>query len=256
MKPHPILAIACLLCCIPANAQSIPEEPTSDAVLEAIREFNRRDRSKPNEVTVVLEPPATVEPEPDEEKPLLVTGKAPENATLSDQEPEPVIADSAAKEPDPDPAVKPNHGLAIKVEKIQTGSGTVAAKDVKLSAPFPAKPLDQTPLGWKLDTMESAPPFSREVEIAPGSMITLTIRPHCLIPEADGATSFSITEPGYDPSLGYDQTGTVGATLSHSINHLDADARKISTVIDQLQQLLVSLPRPEEVPVAIPAADP
>ena len=100
---------------------------------------------------------------------------------------------------------------------------------------------------------DSAPPFTREVELATGSKITLTIRPHLLVPEADGANVFAIPEPGYDNPLGYQQTATVGAILSNSIRRLDEDSKQLGTAIDSLQQLLISLPKPEPQPEAKPA---
>jgi len=261
MKPHSILAAAFLISCIPLHAQNAPKEPTPDAVLEAIEEFNRKSKSKPNEVTVVLDPveddKEAAEPTPE---PVLVIGKPPGDLEKSDEDPteneeSPGGDEDVEEEPElePEPEATPEIGPSIKVEKLQAGDGPVNPDDVKLNAPFPAKPLSQPPTGWRLDTLENTPPFSREVEIAPGTKITLSIRPHSLLPEVDGTTSFSITEPGYDPAHGYNQTGTVGAALSQSIDHLDKDAQQMSAVIDQLQQLLVSLPKPaEEAPVAKP----
>jgi hypothetical protein len=256
MKSQLILTAACLTCWIPVHAQSVPEEPTPDSVLEAIREFNRRSKSVPNEVTVVLEPPADDEAAQPTSEPLLVIGKPPENLEKSDAEEKKEEEDSEPstleegieKQPVPEP--EPEKGLSITVEQIKTGTGTVNPDDVKLNAPFPAKPLSPPPTGWRLDTLENTPPFSREVEISPGTKITLSIRPHSLLPEVDGVSSFSISEPGYDPALGYNQTATVGAALAKSIDHLDEDALRMSAVIDQLQQLLVSLPKPAEPPAA------
>ena len=71
------------------------------------------------------------------------------------------------------------------------------------------------------------------------------------IPDADGATSFQISEPGFNSSLGYAQVETIGAILTGSVRQLDEDAKLMGHAIDSLQQLLVSLPRPEAVrPVA------
>lgn len=256
MKSHLILTAACLTCCIPIHAQSVPEEPTPDSVLEAIEEFNRRSKSVPNEVTVVLDPPVADEAGESPSEPVLVIGKPPEDLERPDANEEeedsdpPTLEEDAEAEPVPEPL--PEKGLSITVEKIQTGSGTFNPEDVKLNAPFPAKPLSQPPTGWRLDTLENTPPFSREVEISPGTKITLSIRPHSLLPEVDGVSSFSITEPGYEPAQGYKQTATVGAALAQSIDHLDKDAIQMSTVIDQLQQLLVTLPKPAEPPAAKP----
>lgn len=235
---HAIAAIT-LFGSLFAGGQNVIQEPRPDPVLDAIQEFKQRDKEKPNEVSVVLDavgtPPAPVAAAPVEPPPpVLVTGKPPEEA---------------------DPATEsvPRDGLAVRVEKINTGNGTIDASQVKLLAPFPAKPLAQPPAGWRLDASDSAPPFTREVELAPGSKITLTIRPHLLVPEADGASVFAIAEPGYESPLGYQQTATVGAILSNSIRRLDEDSKQLGAVIDSLQQLVISLPKPEPQPEVKPA---
>ena len=259
------LAIATItaLASLFAAAQNVTEEPPADPVLEAIQEFNNRDKEKPNEITVVLDPageppaPVTGGPEPAappaarSSAPVLVTGRPPEGIDLVKtpaQEP----PDASASAPG-EVAPKPENGLAVRVERLHTGKGAIDPARVKLTAPFPAKPLARPPAGWRLDASDSAPPFTREVEISPGSTITLTIRPHLLIPDADGAQVFTIPEPGYDNALGYQQTATVGAILSNSIRQLDEDSKQLGAAIDSLQQLLVSLPKPEPLPESKPS---
>jgi hypothetical protein len=241
-----------------AAAQNVPPEPQEDPVQAAIREFNKRDNKEPNEVTVVLAPPIEdASPEPVAEKsaetPVLVTGKAPEGTELveSSEKPE---TDEETTEPAPSELLpeelepKPRKGLVVRVENIQVGDGFVDPSKVKLIAPFPAKPLTAPPAGWHLKASASAPPFTREVELSPGKHIKLTIRPHLLVPDTDGTEVFVVSEPGFDPSLGYLQDATVGAILSKSIRQLDDDSKELGTVIDNLQQLLVSLPKPEPDP--------
>jgi len=246
-----------------ANAQNVTEDPKADPVLDAISEFNNRDKEKPNEVTVVLdpvgEPPAPVAkeepkpaPPPGEKtkpaEPVLVTGKPPEDAGII-KVPPPEAAEAAAPAIPMEEPPKPQQGLAVRIEKLKTGNGLVDPKQIKLLAPFPAKPLSQPPAGWHLVASENAPPFTRKVEVASGSEVTLTIRPHLLVPDADGATVFSISEPGYEGSLGYEQTATVGAILSNSIRQLEDESKQLGNAIDSLQQLLISLPKPEPQPV-------
>jgi hypothetical protein len=74
------------------------------------------------------------------------------------------------------------------------------------------------------------------------------VRPHLLVPDANGADVFTIAEPGYESSLGYQQSATVGAILSNSIRQLDDDSKQLGIAIDRLQQLLISLPKPEPEP--------
>ncbi len=243
-----------------ANAQTVREDPQPDPVLEAIQEFKNRDNAgKKNEIVVKLdpigEPPAAIVVEnPEEElveaimepkEAVLVTGTPPEDTDLvKDETAEPDSTDAGMIE---EPKPKPQSGLAVRIEKLQTGQGHIDPSKIKLLAPFPAKPLSQPPAGWRLEAPENAPPFTREVELATGSKVTLTIRPHMLVPDSDGANVFTIAEPGYERSLGYQQTDTVGAILANSIRQLEDDSKQLSTAIENLQQLLVSLPK-EEIP--------
>ena len=232
MNPRFALAVALFAAAPIAAAQNVSagdREP--DAVLDAILEFNQRDKSKPNEVTVVLDA-VGVSP---------VTGKPREQSP----DPKTAVAETAEADVVEEVPAEPPAGLAVRVEKLQTAKGAVDVSTIQLHAPFPAKPLAQPPAGWHLDTSESAPPFTREVEISPGSKITLTIRPHVLLPDADGADAFSVSEPGYDSAQGYHQTATVGAVLAKSLRQLDEDSQQLTSAIEGLEQLLISLPQPE-----------
>jgi hypothetical protein len=144
----------------------------------------------------------------------------------------------------------------VRVEKLQTGTGNIDPSQVKLLAPFPAKPLAQAPAGWRLEASENAPPITREVELSPGNKITLTVRPHLLVPDVNGTSVFNVPEPGFDASLGYRQNATVGAILAHSVRQLEDDSKELGAAIDQLQQLLVSLPKPEPQPEPQPEPKP
>ncbi|MBJ7255849.1 MAG: hypothetical protein JHC69_03525 [Akkermansiaceae bacterium] len=138
-------------------------------------------------------------------------------------------------------------GLTVRIEPIHSGKGTIDVSRIKLRAPFPAKPLAQAPPGWHFDASNNASLYRHDVEIAEGSKITLTIQPHVLVPDSDGQDVFSIAEPGYEADLGYQQISTIGAIVSNSVRQLDEDAQKIGVAIDDLQQLLISLPKPVEV---------
>ena len=217
------LLILTLAACGPAFAQKDPAP--RDLVPSGLQPFTTKEPKKANEVTVVLDPPAAPgSPKPEPEAPLS-PGLIENAQSLPGPEMEPPAP--AAR-----PAVK-KPGVTVRVEKLQTASGPVDASEVQLLAPFPAKPLSTIPRGWKLDSSGSAPPFTREVEVTPGSKITLKIRPHVLIPDTDGATTFSVTEPGYDASLGYHQTDTVGAILSNSTRQLEEDSKKMGEAIDR-----------------------
>lgn len=259
MKSFPAIVIFSLIAGSFSNAQNVTEEPLADPVLEAIQKFQKRDKSKPNEVTVILDDAApdsarvqAIPPAVDETagSPMSVTGKPPEGANVSTAV-EKEFVDASAVDPSED-APKSEDGLAVRVEKLQSGTGGIDPAKVKLLAPFPAKPLGQAPAGWHLEFSKSSPPFIREVEISPGKKIGLTIYPHLLVPDADGVSSFCIAEPGFNSSRGYQQTATVGAILATSIRQLDDDSKQLGNAIDSLQQLLVSLPKPEIQPEAKP----
>jgi len=261
---------------LPVMAQNVTEEPQADPVLEAIHEFTQNDKAS-SEVAIVLEPaaqppaetekpPAETAPEaakpaeaaggvPGLHTPVFVNGRPPEGSTVAGEH----APEASIPLPEEAPEKKPEEGLSVRIEKLHGGIGAIDAAKVKLMAPFPAKPLAQAPAGWHLEAKNHAPPFTREVELSPGSKITLSIRPHLLVPDADGASVFTISEPGYDNTVGYQQTATVGAILSNSIRQLDEDSKRLGVAIDSLQQLLISLPKPEPAPMpeqaprAIPA---
>lgn len=236
-----------------AVAKPAHKKPKTDPVLDAIQQAETRDKALSKDVNVVLdgdEPsPAAAPVAKDAESaenpaagpPVKVTGKPPEDA-------DPIAAPTPESPDLTEEPPKPAEELAVRVEKVQSGNGTIDPAQVTLTAPFPAKPLAAVPTGWHLDVSGSAPPFTREVELAPGTPLTLTIHPHVLVPDADGADVFTISEPGYHHPLGYRQTGTVGAILSNSILQLDEDSKKLGTAIDNLQQLLTSLPKPDLKP--------
>ena len=184
---------------------------------------------------------------------------APAEDSASAEEGETALADEPAteepvmEEPIVEAPAAPQPGLAVRVERQQGVSGAIDPSQVKLLAPFPAKLLAQVPAGWRIEKASDAPAFSRDVELSPGSSITLSVKPHILVPEADGESVFAVPEPGYNASLEYRQNATVGAILATSIRQLDEDARQLGGAIDQLQQLLVSLPQPEPAAQENPA---
>ncbi len=149
--------------------------------------------------------------------------------------------------------------------EVVAGASTarIDAADVKLLAPFPAKPLSRPPAGWKLVQPQDAPARSKSVELANGSRITLAIRPHLMIPEADGANVLQISEPGFDPADQYAQEATLGAILADTIMDLDEDSVRLNQAVDRLEQLLTTLPSephatseptvtPAEAPIGTP----
>jgi hypothetical protein len=211
-----------------ALAQDIaPKDSERDPVISALTEGIGEDPAE-NGITAA---PLSLMP-PDDGSPVLVTGRPPEGAQI--EEPELVI-------PEPE-------GVTVQVEPGRSDSGKFDAASVKLLAPFPAKPRSQPPSGWRLEHPEDVPSITKEVELKNGTRIPLSIRPHLLVPDADGENVIGVQEPGYDPALGYAQIGTMSAVLATSVERMEDDSRKLGDALDRLGQLLSSLPTPEPPP--------
>lgn len=236
-------------------AQNTVPHPEKDPLLENASKILL---GKPNEVTVVLPPPDSGPAEKPAETPAETpTPEAVEPPDLKSETTGDQPHDEAAAVMPPEEAPQaPKPGLAVRVERLQSGSGEIDPAQVKLLAPFPAKLLARTPDGWRIEASEQVPPFTREVELSPGKSITLTIRPHLLVAQADGNSVVQVAEPGFDAPLGYRQDATVGAILSNSIQQLENDSLQLSGAIENLQQLLVSLPKPEPAADPVPAPKP
>lgn len=269
---YPLLFVTAMAASAIAQDLSQPtdKETLSDSVQKAIDEFNRlktASKAADNEVIVVLDPPApTATPveeeeikieeapaeikEPDESpkdsKPILVTGKPPEEAQPEEQETVAPELIPKAETVLQDPAIPSEPELEVRVESIRKGSGSIDPAQVKLKASFPAKPLSGAPDGWILEKSEQAPVFRKDVELKPGTMISLSIKPHILSPESDGMDTFSVAEPGFEASQGYLQKSTVSAILSNSVARLDNDSLQLGNAISELHRLLGSLPKAEE----------
>lgn len=157
------------------------------------------------------------------------------------------LDEKAPKEEEP-PAPPEPEGVTVNVEPGRDGAAKVDATAVKLLAPFAAKPLFQAPAGWRLEHPDDVPAFVEKVPLANGTTISLSIRPHVLVPDANGEDVLAVTEPGYDPALRYGQTGTMSAVLSASIDRMEEDSLKMSAALERLEQLLGSLPAAPEAP--------
>ena len=290
MKPSYALLIATgMILPLPAQTLDIQkkENPISEEVQKAIDEFNRlkneareNGTEMENEVKIVLPPPSIDEDplveidsladEAEEKKAILVTGKPPGEEVIEIEESvdlaQPAISDStesaieepsemAASEAEPNPPIADANepGLEIRVESIRRGTGILEPDKISLRASFPAKPLASPPSGWKMEKAEDAPAIKRDVELQPGTVISLDIKPHVLLPDADGADTFAINEPGFDALEKYHQSQTVSAILAKSVVQLDEDAKQLGNALSDLQQILASLPSPE--PKAIPVEE-
>jgi hypothetical protein len=231
--------LACAVLTAPVHAQDIaPKDSERDPLLSALE--GGMDEDMPS-VTVDIR--STAEPMVPED-----AGKAVEvKGTLQEEGLAPEEAEAPPAPPEPE-------GVTVSVEP-GSGSGPVDAKSVKLLAPFPAKPLAAPPAGWRLEHPKDLPAFTREVPLSNGTRIQLSIRPHLLVPDADGAQVVAVNEPGFEPDKRYAQTATTAAVLATSLERLDEDSRKMSEAIDRLEQLLGSLPAAEVPRAAIPVPE-
>jgi hypothetical protein len=251
MKPHHLLltfSAACSLCCL---AQDIPASTPAQVAPEPAGDTTSTSDNSPGA--------ATAEIPPTDQPSATTPTTAPENTNPVTAPPKPDLPPEVPTTPataGTESATESQPSLTVQVEKLQNGNDTIDPKTVKLLSPFPAKPLATVPPGWRLEPTSSAPPFIRIVDLAPGASITLNIRPHLLVPNSDGASAFSITEPGFDPALGYRQAHTISAILATSIQQLDEDAKQLGNTIDQLQQLISSLPKPALAPSPTPTPMP
>lgn len=222
-----------------ATAQYEGEIEVPENILEAIRESEKNAEGAANDVTVVLPPPGGTSGKQEEVKEV----ESAEEPTQDE-----VVASILNSDSEIDVEITPGspapQGPEVRVHPLRDlGGRKITAADVTIRTPFAAKPLGTPTPGWKLVSSPEAPPFSQNVEVAPGTWLTLSIRPHVLIPDADGQTAFQIQEPGFTPAHGYRQTSTIGATLGSSIEQLEADSRMLGEVITDLEQILISLPK-------------
>ena len=204
------------------TAQDIaPKDSERDPVLSALLEESSY---------VDLEKYSLLDGPPYPEAPVLVTGNPPLDANVVMDESDILIR------PEPE-------GIQVEVEG-GTSTTDFPAQDIRLLAPFPAKPLSQAPAGWKLIHPDTTPPLSQKVQLSNGSTLTLSVRPHVLVPDADGKETFALMEPGFDPEHGYAQKHTVGAILADSIDQLEDQAARLDAASRRLSELLDSLPQP------------
>jgi len=157
----------------------------------------------------------------------------------------PVDTDDAIAEPEVEER-SVNEGIQIQVEKVSGRSGDSSEMgEVKVSSPWPAKPLDEPPLGWRyIPAPEGIDPYRTTVKLGESSSVNLAITPYVLVPVSDGRNVIRISEPGYQPERSYLQNQTVGAVLQHSTEKIEQQEKHTGAAIQRLQQLLSSLPKP------------
>lgn len=228
-----------------ASAQDIaPKDSERDPMISALTE-GFEDEDIPSVTVDISATGSNLVDAESPEPPAEDDGAAP--ADDEEDAGEALEHDAPAKEEEP-PAPPEPEGVTVNVEPGKDGAVKVDAAAVKLLAPFAAKPLFQAPAGWRLEHPDDVPAFVEKVPLANGTTISLSIRPHVLVPDSNGEDVLSVNEPGYDPALRYAQTGTMSAVLSASVERMEEDSLKMSEALERLGQLLGSLPAAPEAP--------
>jgi len=145
----------------------------------------------------------------------------------------------------PEPKKTVNEGIQIQVEKVREASGLgESTAKVKVTSPWPAKPLDSPPLGWKfVPAPKGIDPYRTTVKLSDKKSVNLSITPYVLVPASDGRNVIRIAEPGYQPEQGYLQEDTIGSLLKESTQDIERHEKRAAAAIQRLQQLLSSLPQ-------------
>ncbi|GAA5484429.1 hypothetical protein [Haloferula sargassicola] len=232
-----------LLLLLPASAQDFaPKDSERDPILSNLLLKEAEEAAA-----------TPIHPETDA---LLVTGNPPPEADLVKstdkpaEEAEPADHDfpeATAGTPEPTPK-----GARITVQE-GSSNAAISSDRIDLKAPFQPKLLGTPPAGWRLSEVDTVPPVEETVTLANGAKVPLSIRPYLLVPDANGDTSFALTEPGFQASKGYAQTDTVGSILADSIHHLDDDSDRLAATARKLGELLDSLP---SAPTTSPTEEP
>jgi hypothetical protein len=116
----------------------------------------------------------------------------------------------------------------------------------------PTQPVPLPPDGWEFDFSADVPVLAHSIETTPGKPVVLLIRPPLLVPKTDGTEAVSLTEPGFSPALGAQQSSTTAALLADSMHQLESTANNLDTAISQLENLLLSLPASQNPPATTP----
>jgi len=228
----------------PPKAQVIEEDKSEPEVKSDGGEKN----PKPDKIDTPDTPASTSEDATNQVAPTTATPTDVKNdnqggVTPPDQE-MPPLSEMTPLTPKVD---KPaNEGIQIQVEKFNGKSGQGSHKGkVKVTSPWPAKPLDAPPLGWRyIPAPTGIEPYRTTIKLGGDNSVNLAITPYVLVPVSDGRNVIRIAEPGYDPAQGYRQETTIGSILQHSTEEIEYHEKLTSAAIQRLQSLLSSLPQP------------
>ena len=210
------------------------------------------------------EPPKAVIIEEDEDVPEAVpepvAGDSPEEAQPAGPVEGPPADDveTSVENPTPDdgallvdddaPIIKKkvNEGIQIQVEKFSSSPGvTDDSREVSVTSPWRAKPLDTPPLGWKyIPAPSGVDPYRTTVKLGGDRSVNLAITPYVLVPASDGRNVIRILEPGYQPDQDHRANDTIGSILQQSTAEIEDNEKRAAQAIQRLQRLLSSLPQP------------
>ncbi len=133
--------------------------------------------------------------------------------------------------------------LEVVAEPVRAHSSiTSPNQNLTLYTPWKPKPLQEAPQGWRYIKGTKEQAYPTKITLSDSTEIQLEITPYILAPE-DSSSIALVSEPGYQPELGYSQTQSISATLNHSNQELEATEKQLDSSIELLNQLLISLPR-------------
>ena len=255
---NPSRIIPFVLLAAPLSAQDIaPKDSERDPILTELLEGEPVPSDEEEAVLVTGNPPADARKIEDEDAENPEDSEPAGDDDIAEAETEAEAnsenAESTDKQVEEAPAGEAEPA-GIRIDVQGGGSAPVSPEDIDIVAPFPAKPLASPPSGWRLAQPDAVPAAAHEVELKNGTTLKLSIRPHVLVPDADGDQVFALAEPGFDSVKGYAQTDTVGAILAESIHSLDEQTDRLAAASQLLSELLDSLP--PDPPVAQPVPEP
>ena len=138
-----------------------------------------------------------------------------------------------------------DEGIQVRVGKLTDSSGNAnESETIKIYSPYPAKPLSAAPEGWHyVPAPYAIKAYKQTVSLVGGNTIDLAVTPFVLVPSSDDAKIFSISEPGYNPSMKFSQQETIAAMLQAATMEIEKQEKQAAKAIHLLEQLLATLPQ-------------
>ena len=152
---------------------------------------------------------------------------------------------SKGQEAFPEAPQTADEGIQVRVGKLTDSSGnTNESETIKIYSPYPAKPRSAAPEGWHyVPAPYAIKAYKQTVSLVGGNTIDLAVTPFVLVPSSDDAKIFSISEPGYNPSMKFSQQETIAAMLQAATMEIEKQEKQAAKAIHLLEQLLATLPQ-------------